>query len=236
MNHLLEQETMDSSVSSRKPFSSLPYGLLYLFTWATVVAALVASILLLVSDVFSTILPHAPVSAAPLLLIGATSLGFQVLIRPKPLDLFKALIASSAFILWGIDQLLPLGWFATTLGDVVIVLYVIDLGWMMVDRLKQQWKSRDAKSGKPGDERSVSPSELDERKPLLLLGSSTLGKKQDTPRPIIMISRGSTSFLKRNQLAPLPCTCDSPLAPLRLSTCCREMQEATRLVRADNWR
>jgi hypothetical protein len=31
------------------------------------------------------------------------------------------------------------------LKDVVIVLYVIDLGWMVADRLKQQWQSRHAK-------------------------------------------------------------------------------------------
>ncbi len=138
MNNLLEQEAMHSSVSSRKQFSSRPYRLLYLFTWVAAVGALVASILLLVSDIFSTILPHAPVSAAPLLLIGATYLGFQVLIRPMPLEFCKALIVSSAFILWGIDQLLPSGWLATTLGDVVITLYVLDLGWMILDRLKQK--------------------------------------------------------------------------------------------------
>jgi len=40
--------------------------------------------------------------------------------------------------LWGIDQLLAPGWAATTLGDVVITLYVIDLAWMIVDRLKQR--------------------------------------------------------------------------------------------------
>jgi hypothetical protein len=76
------------------------------------------------------------VSAAPLLLIGAASLGFQVLTRPKLLDLFKALLVSMAFILWGIDQLLPASWFTTTVGDVVITLYVIDLGWVMIDRLR----------------------------------------------------------------------------------------------------
>jgi hypothetical protein len=82
---------------------------LYFFIWAIVAAALAAGIILLLSDVFPTPLPHAPVSAAPLLLIGATYLGFQALIRPKLLDLFKALIVSTAFLLWGIDQLLPTG-------------------------------------------------------------------------------------------------------------------------------
>jgi hypothetical protein len=138
MNNLLEQNTTHSSVAPHKQFVSLPHQLLYLLVWTTAIAALLAGILLLTSDVFATILRHAPTSAAPLLLIGATYLAFQALIRPKPLDLFKALIVSSAFILWGIDQLLPAGRFATTLGDMVIVLYVIDLGWMVIDRLKKK--------------------------------------------------------------------------------------------------
>ncbi len=145
MDNLLERETILSPLSTRRQFPPHRPNLLYLFIWATVAAALAAGIILLLSDVLPTPLVHAPVSAAPLLLIGSTYLGFQALIRPKPLDLFKALIVSSAFLLWGIDQLLPTGWFATTLGDVVIVLYVIDLGWMVADRLKQQWKSRHAK-------------------------------------------------------------------------------------------
>ncbi len=138
MNNLWEQETFSPSLPSHKHFPAHRHRLLYLLIWITVIAALVAGIILLLNDVFSIALLHAPVSAAPLFLIGATYLGFQVLMRPKPLDLFKALIVSSAFLLWGIDQLLPTGWFATTLGDVVIVLYVVDLGWMMANRLKQR--------------------------------------------------------------------------------------------------
>ena len=125
-----------------RQFPSHRHRLLHLSTWITVTASLAAGIVLLWSDVFSTTLVHAPVSAAPLLLIGSTYLGFLALLRPKLPDLFKALIVSAAFFLWGIDQLLPSGWFATTLGDVVIVLYVVDLGWMIADRLKEQWKRR----------------------------------------------------------------------------------------------
>jgi len=32
--------------------------------------------------------------------------------------------------LWGIDQLFLLGGLVTTLGDVVIMLHVLDLGWL----------------------------------------------------------------------------------------------------------
>ena len=140
MNNQLNRSVLRSpSLSFREATTrppSLAHKLLYLFTWVVVVLGLIAGVALLTNDVILTILPHAPVSAAPLLFIGAAYLGFQVLIRPKPLDLFKALIVSSAFILWGVDQLLPGGRFATTLGDVVITLYVVDLGWVMIDRLK----------------------------------------------------------------------------------------------------
>jgi hypothetical protein len=138
MKNSLEQKPVYVALSSYNQPVLLVHRLSYLFSWSVVILALLAGILLLTGDFFFTRWPHAPVSAAPLLLIGAAYLGFQVLTRPQPLDLFKAFIVSSAFILWGIDQLLPTGWLATTLGDVIIVLYVIDLSWMMIDRLKQQ--------------------------------------------------------------------------------------------------
>ena len=106
-----------------------------------IVLALGSGALLLFTDLpwpVLHLLAHAPASAVPLLCIGLASLGFQFVVRPKRLDLLKALIVSAAFLFWGIDQLLPTGRIATTLGDVVIALYVLDLGWMMMDRLKQR--------------------------------------------------------------------------------------------------
>ncbi len=105
-----------------------------------IVLALSSGALLLFTDLPWPVLhplAHAPASAVPLLFIGLASLGFQFVVRPKRLDLLKALIVSAAFLFWGIDQLLPTGGIATTLGDVVIVLFVLDLGWMMLDRLLQ---------------------------------------------------------------------------------------------------
>jgi hypothetical protein len=96
----------------------------------------------LVPQLFANLLPHAPVSAAPLLLIGTASLGFQILLHPRPLDLFKGLLVSLAFLFWGIDQMLPAGWFTTTLGDIVIVLYVIDLGWLMAATVRSRPSKR----------------------------------------------------------------------------------------------
>lgn len=109
--------------------------------WGLVVLSFVTGGLLLFYDFASSLFPglsHSLISAAPLLLIGAASLAFQVIRRPGLLDLFKAMIVSLAFLLWGVDQLLPAGWLATALGDVVIILYVIDLGWMIADVLKSR--------------------------------------------------------------------------------------------------
>jgi hypothetical protein len=83
-------------------------------------------------------LSHAPVSATPLLLIGLAYLGLQPLVRPRPLELLKRMMLGTVFILWGIDQLLPAGPLATVLGDVVIVLYVLDLGLIIKGHLQRE--------------------------------------------------------------------------------------------------
>ena len=107
--------------------------------------ALLASVLLLLFDGAPHLLPglqHAPLSAAPLLLIGMAYIALQPLIRPSPLEFLKRLMLGGAFILWGIDQLLPGGSLATTLGDVVITLYVIDLGLIIITHLQRgDWET-----------------------------------------------------------------------------------------------
>lgn len=141
MNDLLSQP--DHQPRLRRSRAHLLERLCVLLTGLLILLAFGSGALLLVKDTplfWLQHLEHAPLSALPLLLIGLASLCFQIFVRPTPLDLFKAAIVSAAFIMWGIDQLLPAGWVATTLGDIVIVLYVIDLGWMMLDRLKQRHK------------------------------------------------------------------------------------------------
>ena len=150
--HVLDQEPdvpvpTDPSHQPHLSSMALLQAALPLFTMGLIVLALCAGAGVVLSDLAAPWvagLPHAPLSAAPLLLIGAASLSFQALTHPKPLELFKALLVSLAFLLWGIDQLLPPGWLTTTVGDVVIVLYVLDLGWIMGSALRTR---------KPGKER-----------------------------------------------------------------------------------
>ena len=163
-----------------------------------------------------TPLVHAPISSVPLLLIGLAALGFQFVIRPILLDLFKAMIVSIAFLLWGTDQLLPAGWLATAVGDIVIVLYVIDLGWMMADRLREPSPPHQA-SQDMGTLSPLSPDPLDgPTQPLHILPlPSCLSPPPQTPRhlerpsPWLLVPRQtghSPSPLKRNRLLALPKT------------------------------
>ena len=49
----------------------------------------------------------------------------------------KRLLLGSAFLLWGIVQLMPPSVIATDLGDLVIALYVLDLGIIIQAELRE---------------------------------------------------------------------------------------------------
>jgi hypothetical protein len=49
-------------------------------------------------------------------------------LRPRPFELLKRLMLGVAFLLWGVVQLMLASDLATELGNVVIALYVVDLG------------------------------------------------------------------------------------------------------------
>jgi hypothetical protein len=69
-----------------------------------------------------------PLSALPLLLAGSSYLVLQAILRPRPLELLKRLMLGTAFLLWGVVQLMPASNLTAELGNVVIALYVVDLG------------------------------------------------------------------------------------------------------------
>lgn len=129
--------------------------------WAASALALVAilsSAALLLSDAAPTLiatvkliiamaprawalLGHAPLSAMPLLLVGGAYIALQGLLRPAPIELLKRLLLGSAFLLWGIVQLMPPGALATHLGDLVIALYVLDLGIIIQGELREDYEN-----------------------------------------------------------------------------------------------
>jgi uncharacterized membrane protein HdeD (DUF308 family) len=69
-----------------------------------------------------------PLSAIPLFLAGSSYIILQALLRPRPLELLKRLLLGAAFILWGVVQLMRASSLAVELGNLVIALYVLDLG------------------------------------------------------------------------------------------------------------
>jgi hypothetical protein len=105
------------------------------------VLAVVSGAVLLLVDALPHLLPawpRAPLSAAPLVLIGIAYISLQPLVRPRPLELLKRMMLGGAFILWGIDQLLPPGHLTTVIGDVVITLYVVDLGLIIKSHVQRE--------------------------------------------------------------------------------------------------
>ncbi len=138
MNKLLKKRIGYPASVSHSVEIPFIHAVLYLLSWIVAVSALISAVILLAIDVIPTPFPHASLSAAPLILIGAAYLAFQGWTRPNFIDLFKALIVCTAFILWGVDQMLSAGWLAKMLGDIVITLYVIELGWNIIDRLKKK--------------------------------------------------------------------------------------------------
>jgi len=71
------------------------------------------------------------VESTPLLLVGAAFLAWLAVNRPAAIEWVKQGFVALAFILWGIDLLMPAGPWATFVGAVVIAIYVFDLAWLM---------------------------------------------------------------------------------------------------------
>lgn len=84
-----------------------------------------------------------PLPALPLLLAGSSYVVLQAILQPQPLELLKRLMLGIAFLLWGVVQLMPASNLAAELGNVVIALYVFDLGLMIwTDLQKNQPRVR----------------------------------------------------------------------------------------------
>ena len=92
--------------------------------------SLIAAAVLLAGNQFVSPGIHGWLSSAPLLLGGVGFALLQLRLRPPRVTLIKRLLLATAFIGWGVDQLLPVGRVALFLGDAVIAAYVLDLFWM----------------------------------------------------------------------------------------------------------
>jgi hypothetical protein len=99
------------------------------------ILALAAGIALLIGDAILRALPRLPaaaISAAPLLLVGTSFLILQPVLRPGFADLLKNALLAATFLLWGFIQFIPQNSASLWLGNLVIVLYVLDLAWVVL--------------------------------------------------------------------------------------------------------
>jgi hypothetical protein len=75
-------------------------------------------------------------SGIPLILIGLSFASLQFAVRRTPSQCILGLSVSAAFILWGIEQFLPNQAMVSFLDDVVVFLFVLDLGIVICGLLK----------------------------------------------------------------------------------------------------
>jgi hypothetical protein len=104
-------------------------------SYVLAVLALAAGIGLLIGDAKIWTPPGlsaAVISAAPLLLVGASFLILQPIIRPRLGEFLKNALLAATFLLWGAIQLMPRNATSMRLGNVVIALYVLDLAWVVL--------------------------------------------------------------------------------------------------------
>jgi hypothetical protein len=109
--------------------------LLRWISYGLAVSALAAGIGLLIGDAKIWNPPGlsaAAISAAPLLLVGASFLILQPIIRPRFVEFLKNALLATTFLLWGAVQLMPRNVTSMRLGNVVIALYVLDLAWVIL--------------------------------------------------------------------------------------------------------
>jgi hypothetical protein len=78
----------------------------------------------------------ASLSAVPLLAVGLSFLLVQAMVRPRRTELLKNLLLAATFLLWGVVQLMTQSVLSKRLGDVVVALYVMDLAWTILARVR----------------------------------------------------------------------------------------------------
>jgi len=93
------------------------------------VLSVIGSVLLIVIDGVSTSVSwvhHAGVSAAPLLLVAGALIALTLANPPHGRAMVLRIVTAAAFASWGLSQLFPNEGVGTVLGDIAILLFVID--------------------------------------------------------------------------------------------------------------
>ncbi len=104
-------------------------------------AAAMATIgILTVTDVphglrFTSLPSH--LGAVALIMIGSSYVSPQIISRSARGELARGILLGGAFALWGIEQLLPPGRWATAMDTAVVAIFVVDLAMITLNGLGQ---------------------------------------------------------------------------------------------------
>ena len=120
-----------NSIAEARP-SAFHAVLRWISCGLAVVALLAGAVLLLPGAQPVGGIPAVVISAAPLLLVGVAFLVLQPVLRPRASDLLKNVLLALTFLLWGGLQFFPQGALSAWLGNLVIVLYVVELAWVIL--------------------------------------------------------------------------------------------------------
>jgi hypothetical protein len=102
-------------------------------------SALVALAILLISDISSQLdwtSVHHHAGSLAFILIGASYVILQFHPRRRFKEILKGLPLGVAFLLWGFEQLLPPSRWVTLMDTLVVLVFVTDLGFIILQRLR----------------------------------------------------------------------------------------------------
>jgi hypothetical protein len=119
----------------------IPCGIaLRIISAITMVLAISSAILLLALRILHCWQPHlfpwTLKSAIPLILIGIAFASFQFVVSRTRAQIVLGLMVALAFILWGAEQFVPNSVIVSFMDDVVVFLFVLDLGMVIYGQLK----------------------------------------------------------------------------------------------------
>lgn len=121
------------------------YKTLRLLSILLFLAALVSIPVMLLSDAirhYKFTSTHQHVAAIPLVLIGLSYISLQLSARRTRAEMAKGLLLGIAFVLWGIEQLLPQTPLVTVIDSVVVTIFVIDLSLIIAEHLLRRDKDQ----------------------------------------------------------------------------------------------
>jgi hypothetical protein len=117
----------------KKPLRGLSALLLFL--------ALGVVVILLIFDALNCLrlTPlHQRTGALAFMFIGASYISLQLSGNQRWLERLKGILLGTGFFLWGCEQFLPPGPLVTFMDTLVVLIFVSDLGLLIIDRLKQK--------------------------------------------------------------------------------------------------